>query len=111
MKRRGAESGKVAMVKFAILATLEAKPGKEHEVAAFLKSALPLVEAEPGTVAWFAIRMNPNTFGIFDVFHDDDARDAHLAGEVAKALMAKTPDLFSQAPKIEKVDVLASKLG
>ena len=99
------------MVNFGILATLEAKIGKEHEVAAFLKSALPLVEAEPGTVSWFAIRMSSSTFGIFDVFHDEAGRDAHLAGEVAKALMAKAPELFSQPPKIEKVDVLASKQG
>lgn len=97
------------MVKFAILATLEAKIGKEDEVAAFLKSALPLVEAEPGTVAWFAVQMSPTTFGIFDVFHDEAGRDAHLAGDVAKALMAKAPDLFSQRPKIEKLDVLATK--
>jgi quinol monooxygenase YgiN len=99
------------MVKFAILATLEAKIGKEHEVAAFLKSALPLVEAEPGTVAWFAIRISPTTFGIFDVFPDETSRDTHLAGEVAKALMARAPDLFSLPPKIEKLDVLASKLS
>jgi quinol monooxygenase YgiN len=99
------------MVKFGILATLEAKVGKEHEVAAFLKSALPLVEAEPETMAWFAIRLSPTTFGIFDVFRDEAGRDAHLAGEVAKALMAKAPDLFSLPPKIEKVEVLASKLS
>lgn len=85
------------MVKFGILATLEAKIGKEHEVAAFLKSALPLVESEPGTVSWFA--------------NDEVGRDAHLAGEVAKALIAKAPELFSQPPKIGKVDVLAAKLG
>jgi quinol monooxygenase YgiN len=99
------------MVKFGILATMEAKTGKEDEVAAFLKSALPLVETEPGTVSWFAIRMSPLTFGIFDVFRDESGRDAHLAGEVAKALMAKAPELFSQPPKIEKLDVLASKRG
>jgi quinol monooxygenase YgiN len=99
------------MVKFGILATLEAKVGKEHEVAAFLKSALPLVEAEPETMAWFAIRLSPTTFGIFDVFRDEAGRDAHLAGEVAKALMAKAPDLFSLPPKIEKVEVLASKFS
>jgi quinol monooxygenase YgiN len=99
------------MVKFGILATLEAKIVKEHEVAAFLKSALPLVEAEPGTVSWFAIRISPTTFGIFDVFNDEAGRDAHLTGEVAKALMVKAPPLFSESPKIEKVDVLASKLG
>jgi quinol monooxygenase YgiN len=99
------------MIKFAILATLEAKIGKEHEVAAFLKSALPLVEAEPGTVAWFAVRISPTTFGIFDAFPDEGSRDAHLAGEVAKARMARAPDLFSLPPKIEKLDVLASKLS
>ena len=99
------------MVKFGILATLEAKIGKEHEVAVFLKSALPLVEAEPGTVSWFAIRVSPTTFAIFDVFNDEAGREAHLAGEVAKALMAKAPELFSQPPKIGKIDVLAAKLG
>ena len=99
------------MVKFGIVAMLEAKIGKEHEVAAFLKSALPLVEGEPATVSWFAIRVSSTTFGIFDVFHDEAGRNAHLAGEVAKALTAKAPELFSQPPKIQKVDVLASKLG
>jgi quinol monooxygenase YgiN len=91
--------------------TLEAKIGKEHEVAAFLQSALPLVEAEPGTVSWFAIRVSSTTFAIFDVFNDEAGRDTHLAGEVAKALMAKAPELFAQPPKIGKVDVLAAKLG
>ncbi len=99
------------MVKFAILATLEAKSGKEEEVAAFLKSALPLVEAEPGTSASFATRTSPKTFGIFDVFPSETDRDAHLGGEVAKALMAKAPELFAAPPKIEKLDVLASKLS
>jgi quinol monooxygenase YgiN len=99
------------MVKFAILATLEAKPGKEDEVAAFLRSALPLVEAEPATTAWFATQLSPSTFGIFDVFPSEDGRNAHLTGEVAKALMAKAPELFALPPKIEKLDVLASKLG
>ena len=98
------------MVKFALLATLEAKSGKEDEVAQFLQSALPMVEAELATIAWFAIRMSPTTFGIFDVFPDEAGRDAHLNGDVAKALMAKAPDMFSKAPQIEKFDVLASKL-
>ena len=91
------------MVKFGILATLEAKIGKEHEVAAFLKSALPLVEAEPGTVSWFAIRVSPTTYAIFDVFNDEAGRDAHLAGEVAKALMAKRPKLITRATETGKV--------
>jgi quinol monooxygenase YgiN len=98
------------MVKFAILVTLEAKPGKEAEVSEFLRSALPLVEAEPATTAWFATRLSPTTFGIFDVFPDEAGRDAHLTGGVAKALMAKASDLFSRPPTIEKLDVLASKL-
>ena len=89
---------------------LEAKAGREDEVESFLKSAVPLVQQEPGTVAWFAIRMGPSTFGIFDAFPDDASRDAHLSGKVAAALMAKAPELLSKAPSIEKVDVLASKL-
>jgi len=97
------------MAHLGILATLEAKAGKEQEVAAFLTSALPLVEAEPETVAWFALRLSPSTFGIFDTFSTEAGRDAHLAGEVAKALMAKAPELFSQPPNITKVDVLVSK--
>ena len=97
------------MVKFEILASLEAKIGKEHEVAAFLKSALPLVEAEPGTVSWFAIRVSSTTFAIFDAFNDEAGRDAHLAGEVAKALMAKAPELFSQPAKIGKIIMMAAK--
>lgn len=98
------------MVKFAISATLEAKPGKEEEVAAFLRSALPLVEAEPATSAWFATRTSQSTFGIFDVFPDEEGRNAHLTGAVAQALIAKAPELFAQPPKIDKLDVLASKL-
>jgi quinol monooxygenase YgiN len=98
------------MTKFGLLVTLEAKPGKEDELAAFLKSALPLVEAEPATTAWFATRLSASTFGIFDVFPDEAGRDAHLGGEVAKALLGKAPELLSTPPKIEKIDILASKL-
>lgn len=98
------------MVKFALLATLEAKAGKEAEVERFLKGAQPIVQGEPATAAWFAIRMGPTTFGIFDVFRDEAGRDAHLNGQVAAALMAKASELFATPPKIEKLDVLASKL-
>lgn len=98
------------MVKLALLVRLEAKPGKEEEVADFLRSGLPLVEEEPATVAWFGIRLGPSTFGIFDAFPDEAGRQAHLSGRVAAALMAKAADLFSQPPSIEKVDVLAAKL-
>jgi quinol monooxygenase YgiN len=98
------------MVKVALYVRLEAKPGKEDDVAKFLNSGLALVQEEPATTAWFAIKMGPRTFGIFDAFPDEAGRQAHLAGRVAAALMAKASELFSQAPTIEQVDVLASKL-
>src|SRR5881275_1444842 len=98
------------MPNLALYVRLEAKPGTETEVESFLKSAVPLVEQEPGTVAWFAIRMGPSTFGIFDAFPDEASRDAHLSGKVAAALMARAPELLAKPPVIEKVDVLAAKL-
>jgi quinol monooxygenase YgiN len=98
------------MVTVGLLVRLEAKPGKEAEVESFLKSGLALVQQEPGTTAWFAIRMGPTTFGIFDVNPDDSGRQAHLNGRVAAALMAKAPDLLARPPVIEQVDVLATKL-
>lgn len=98
------------MVKVALLVRLEAKPGKEAEVESFLNSGLSLVEEEPDTTAWFAIRMSQSTFGIFDAFPDESGRQAHLNGKVAAALMEKASELFAQVPAIEKVDVLAAKL-
>ncbi|PRX28746.1 quinol monooxygenase YgiN [Paraburkholderia sp. BL18I3N2] len=98
------------MVKLALYVRLEAKPGKEKEVEEFLLGGLPLVEEEPGTVAWFGLKLGPATFGIFDAFPDEAGRDAHLNGKVAAALMAKAGDLFASPPTIEKVDVLAAKL-
>lgn len=98
------------MVSVALLVRLEAKPGKEAEVESFLRGGLAIVQDEPATTAWFAIRMGPSTFGIFDAFPDDSGRQAHLTGRVAAALMAKAADLLSQPPAIEKVDVLAAKL-
>jgi quinol monooxygenase YgiN len=98
------------MVKLGLLARLEAKPGKEEEVAKFLSSALPLAEKEQATTAWFAIRLGPSTFGIFDVFPDETGRKAHLAGPIAAALMEKASELLTLPPQIEKVDVLAAKL-
>jgi quinol monooxygenase YgiN len=97
-------------VKLALYVRLEAKPGKEQEVADFLRSGLPLVEEEPATIAWFGLQLGPATFGIFDAFPDEAGRQAHLSGKVAAALMAKASDLFSQPPSIEKVEVLAAKL-
>ena len=98
------------MVSTALFVRLEAKPGKEDEVASFLKSGLSLVQQEPATIAWFGIRLGPTTFGIFDAFPDEAGRQAHLNGKVAAALMAKAGELLSQPPSIEKVDVLAAKL-
>jgi quinol monooxygenase YgiN len=92
------------------LVRLEAQPGKEAEVEAFLRGGLPLVIEEPATTAWFGIRLGPTTFGIFDAFPDDAGRQAHLAGRVAAALMAKAGELLAQPPAIEFVDVLAAKL-
>ena len=97
-------------LKVALLVRLEAKPGKESDVESFLKGGLSVVQGEPATIAWFAIRLGPSTFGIFDAFPDEAGRQAHLAGRVAAALMAKASELLAKAPVIEKVDVLAAKL-
>jgi quinol monooxygenase YgiN len=98
------------MVKVALWVYLEAKPGKEADVEQFLLGGLPLVQEEPATTAWFALRLGPNTFAIFDAFPDDSGRQAHLAGKVAAALMARAGELFAKPPSIEKIDVLAAKL-
>ncbi len=98
------------MNRVALFVQLEAKPGKEADVEAFLKQGAALVREEPKTVAWFAVRMAPNLFGIFDAFADESGRQAHLTGKVAAALMQKAPDLFAKPPEIRKIDVLAEKL-
>jgi quinol monooxygenase YgiN len=99
------------MVTVALLVVMEAKPGKEEEVANFLRGGLEIVEEEPATTAWFALRMGKSLVGIFDAFPGEAGREAHLSGRVAAALMAKAPDLFAQPPAIEKVDILATKLA
>jgi quinol monooxygenase YgiN len=99
------------MVNVALLVRLEAKPGKEEEVANYLRGGLALVQEEPATTAWFALRMGKSMFGIFDTFPEESGRQAHRAVRVATALMAKAPDLFAQQPVIEKVDVLAARLA
>lgn len=96
------------MVKLGLYVRLEAAQGKESEVADFLEQGRALVEEEPGTTVWYAIRMGSSTFGIFDAFEDESGRDAHLNGEVAKAL-GDNSDLFAEPPSIDKVDVIASK--
>jgi quinol monooxygenase YgiN len=97
------------MVKVALFVRLEAKPGKEQEVADFLRGGLAIVQQEPATTHWYALQMGPSTFGIFDTFPDEAGRQAHLNGKVAAALMAKAPDLLAEPPSIEKVDLLAVK--
>jgi quinol monooxygenase YgiN len=98
------------MSKIALYVPLEAKPGKEKEVADFLKAALPLVDTESGTVSWFAIQQGPSSFSIFDTFDDEAGREAHLNGKVAEALMAKAGELLAKPPAIHKMDILADKL-
>ena len=98
------------MVTVGLLATLKAKPGKESELASFLTGALPLAQDEPETTAWFAIKLDQATYGIFDVFPDDSGRKAHLDGPIAAALMGKADELLSAPPDIRQLDVLAAKL-
>jgi quinol monooxygenase YgiN len=96
--------------KVALWVVLKAKPGKEADVENFLRGGLAIVEEEPGTTSWFALKIGPATYGIFDTFADDAGRQAHLTGRVAAALMAKAGELLTQAPSIEKIEVLAAKL-
>ena len=98
------------MIRTGLFVRMEAKPGKGDEVETFLRGGRDLVEEEPNTIAWFALRMGPTTFAIFDVFPDDASREAHLSGKVALALMEKAPDLLVVKPTIEKLDVFAVKL-
>ncbi len=97
------------MAKLALYVPLKAKPGKESEVAAFLRSALPLVQEEPGTLNWYAIEEAPGQYAIFDTFDSEEDRQAHLDGKVAAALMEKGSDLFAEAPQIHKLSILAAK--
>jgi len=97
------------MVKKSLWVMLEAKPGKEAEVEAFLNSGRAIVMEEPGTITWYAVKLGGTHYGIFDTFNDEAGRQAHLSGKVAAALMAKAPDLLAKPPSIEKIDILASK--
>jgi quinol monooxygenase YgiN len=99
------------MARFALYVPLEAKPGKEKEVADFLRAAVPLVNAEPGTISWYAIQEGPSSFAIFDTFDDEAGREAHLNGKVAAALMEKVKagDMFAKTPDIHKLDIIADK--
>jgi quinol monooxygenase YgiN len=97
------------MIKLAFLARFEAKPGKEEAVAEFLDKALDMANREPTTIHWYAIRLSPSTFGVFDTFNDEAGRQRHLNGPIGQALMAAAPDLFSSPPQIDPVEVLGFK--
>ena len=97
------------MAKFALYGRLKAKPGKEAEVEAFLKQGAVMAQDEPATITWYAIREDNGTFGIFDTFDDEAGREAHLNGEIAKAMMAKADELLSEPPHISKIAILAEK--
>jgi quinol monooxygenase YgiN len=98
------------MLSLGLFVRLEAKPGKEEEVAAFLKQGLQMANQEPTTPLWFALRLGPSTFAIFDAFSDESGRQTHLNGPIAKALMANAPDLLAVPPSIEKTEFLGAKL-
>ncbi len=98
------------MIKVALFVRLEAKAGKEADVEKCLVAGLSMANREATTPLWFALRLGPSTFGIFDAFSDESGRQAHLTGPIAQALMANAPTLLAQAPSIEKLDVLGAKL-
>lgn len=99
------------MLTHALFVRLEAKPGKEDEVAAFLMQGLQLANQETTTPVWFALRLGPTTFAVFDAFRDETGRQNHLNGPIAQALMAHAPNLLAAAPAIEQIDVLGAKLA
>ena len=99
------------MLSLGFFVRLEAKPGKEKETAAFLKQGLEMANQETTTPLWFALRLSPSTFGVFDAFHDESGRQAHFNGPIAKALMANAPNLLAVAPSIEKIEVVRAKLS
>lgn len=98
------------MIKVALFVRLEAKAGKEGDLEKFLEAGLTMANQEATTPLWFALRLGPSTFGIFDAFSDEDGRQAHLTGPIAQALMANAPELLAQPPSIEKLDVLGAKV-
>ena len=99
----------MADVNVGLLVRMEALPGREADVEQFLRGGLDLVNEEPDTISWYAIRLGPSTFGIFDTFPDDSGRQAHLSGQVAAALMENVGEIIEE-PTIEQVDLIASKL-
>jgi quinol monooxygenase YgiN len=96
-------------VRLAILALLDARPGKGDELAEFLRAGRELAAAEPGTVTWYAFKISETRYGIFDTFETSDARDAHLAGQIPQALSQVAPDLLAGDPDIRTIDIVAVK--
>lgn len=99
-----------SQVKVAAWVRLEAKPGKEADVESFLLNGLSIVQDEPSTISWYAVKLGPSTFGIFDTFMDEPGRQAHLSGRVATLLKAEASKLLAQPPSIEKVEIVAAKV-
>ena len=97
------------MAKYALYVSLKAKPGKEKDVEAFLKQGAEMAKKEAGTVTWYGLKEDEGNYSVFDTFNDEAGRDAHLTGEIAKALMAKASELFANAPQIHKINILADK--
>lgn len=97
------------MIRFGLFVRLKAKPGKEKAVADFLAAGLELTNQEATTPIWFALQLSPTTFGVFDAFTSDEDREAHLAGNMAKALMSRVEELLASPPSIEPVDILGMK--
>ena len=97
------------MVKFGFYVELQAKPGKEAEVEAFLKQAAVMAKAEAATVSWYGVKEQPGTYGIIDTFEDESGRDAHLNGELAKAVLGRADELFSVAPKVHRLQMISEK--
>ena len=97
------------MAKQALWVMLKAKPGKEAEIEAFLAKGAELAADEAGTVTWYGVKMGPGVYGVFDTFDDEAGRDAHMSGEIAKALAASAPELFTNEPHIERMEILAAK--
>jgi quinol monooxygenase YgiN len=102
--------GETIMLTLALFVRLESKPGKESDVMAFLEAGLALANQETATPLWFALRLGPTTFGVFDAFTGESGRQAHLDGPIAQALMANAAELFAKPPMIERIDVLGAKL-
>lgn len=97
------------MKKYGLLATVVVKSGKEEQVRNFLKNAVELARAEEKTITWYSFQIDQNTFGIFDTFEEEEGREAHLNGEIAKKLTENAEELFSDGPKIQKIDIISSK--